>query len=311
MVLARCPFCTHTNPHGARFCNECGSPLHLRPCERCQAVNDVLSRQCYRCNAPLRPERALTPIGVATEGSITPALEATTVIAAYGNESAPRRSSAPWLDTHLDDTRASPSIDEDLLKASDLRREPRLGDFSATQVEARDVDAAGARPARYLLALVGILAFAGLAALGSYTFVQRGITPLQIAEPRVPATGTAPSTAEPRSDPAESSPTAGEAIAPPASAASPVSDALPSDALVSEAPADAPAATNAPSASSALTASDAAPATSATAPPTPRTPAPAKRKPAATPSAPSASQDAIETEKIISRELGGASPPSR
>ena len=57
MILTRCPFCTHSNPAGARFCNECGSPLHLLPCEHCGAVNDVLSRDCYRCGAPLRSER--------------------------------------------------------------------------------------------------------------------------------------------------------------------------------------------------------------------------------------------------------------
>lgn len=26
MTLARCPFCTHSNPAGACFCNKCGSP---------------------------------------------------------------------------------------------------------------------------------------------------------------------------------------------------------------------------------------------------------------------------------------------
>ncbi|MET0731998.1 MAG: zinc ribbon domain-containing protein, partial [Casimicrobiaceae bacterium] len=63
MTLAPCPFCTHSNPAGARFCNECGSPLHLLPCEHCEAVNDALSRDCYRCGAPLRSEAHREPMG--------------------------------------------------------------------------------------------------------------------------------------------------------------------------------------------------------------------------------------------------------
>src|SRR5215471_9532148 len=30
-----CRFCDHYNPAGAKFCNDCGSPLHLKPCEQC------------------------------------------------------------------------------------------------------------------------------------------------------------------------------------------------------------------------------------------------------------------------------------
>jgi len=48
-----CPFCGHDNPRGARFCNECGSPLHLAPCAHCDAVNDVELPACYSCGAPL------------------------------------------------------------------------------------------------------------------------------------------------------------------------------------------------------------------------------------------------------------------
>ncbi len=48
-----CPFCAHDNPRGARFCNECGSPLHLAPCAHCDAVNDIDMRACYRCGAAL------------------------------------------------------------------------------------------------------------------------------------------------------------------------------------------------------------------------------------------------------------------
>jgi hypothetical protein len=52
MQSTDCPFCAHANPAGAKFCNECGSPLHLAPCSHCEAVNHVNDVQCYRCGEP-------------------------------------------------------------------------------------------------------------------------------------------------------------------------------------------------------------------------------------------------------------------
>jgi hypothetical protein len=49
-----CPFCNHRNPPGAKFCNECGSPLHLAPCEICGAVNNLTDTHCWQCDAALR-----------------------------------------------------------------------------------------------------------------------------------------------------------------------------------------------------------------------------------------------------------------
>lgn len=46
-----CAFCDHRNPAGARFCNECASPLHLKPCKQCDAVNDQAATSCYQCGA--------------------------------------------------------------------------------------------------------------------------------------------------------------------------------------------------------------------------------------------------------------------
>jgi hypothetical protein len=48
-----CPFCELVNPPGAKFCNACGGALHLVPCARCGAVNDVTAAACYQCNAPI------------------------------------------------------------------------------------------------------------------------------------------------------------------------------------------------------------------------------------------------------------------
>lgn len=42
-------FCEHANPAVAKFCNECGSPLHLKPCIRCSAINDASAAHCHAC----------------------------------------------------------------------------------------------------------------------------------------------------------------------------------------------------------------------------------------------------------------------
>ena len=46
-----CAFCDHRNPAGAKFCNECASPLHLKPCSKCDAVNHQTATNCYKCGA--------------------------------------------------------------------------------------------------------------------------------------------------------------------------------------------------------------------------------------------------------------------
>src|SRR5206468_12335628 len=46
-----CPFCDHRNPVGAKFCNDCASPLHLKPCNQCNAVNHQAATNCYKCGA--------------------------------------------------------------------------------------------------------------------------------------------------------------------------------------------------------------------------------------------------------------------
>ncbi len=48
-----CPFCEQPCPADAKFCSACGGALHLVPCARCGAVNDVTAAACYQCNAPI------------------------------------------------------------------------------------------------------------------------------------------------------------------------------------------------------------------------------------------------------------------
>jgi hypothetical protein len=52
MPTLDCPFCERQNPEDAKFCNACGSPLHLKPCKECGAVDDIGAKACYKCGAP-------------------------------------------------------------------------------------------------------------------------------------------------------------------------------------------------------------------------------------------------------------------
>lgn len=51
MPPLQCLFCNHLNPAGASFCNDCGSQMHLQPCDRCGAVDKRTARNCYKCGA--------------------------------------------------------------------------------------------------------------------------------------------------------------------------------------------------------------------------------------------------------------------
>lgn len=73
-----CPFCDHRNPGDARFCNACASPLHLKPCKQCDAVNDEAATNCYKCGAACpvsfsTPEAMpKSPVAESTLASATP-----------------------------------------------------------------------------------------------------------------------------------------------------------------------------------------------------------------------------------------------
>jgi len=49
-----CAFCSHANPPGSAFCNECGAALHLTLCDTCEAVNPRTALKCHKCGAQLR-----------------------------------------------------------------------------------------------------------------------------------------------------------------------------------------------------------------------------------------------------------------
>jgi hypothetical protein len=60
MLPVSCSFCNHQNPAGAKYCNECGSPLDLVPCE-CGAVNSLTDAHCHACGAAVSDPRAAAP----------------------------------------------------------------------------------------------------------------------------------------------------------------------------------------------------------------------------------------------------------
>jgi ribosomal protein L40E len=64
----QCLFCNHLNPAGASFCNNCGSELHLQPCDRCGALNKRTEKGCHKCGASFT-----LPAASARNGSV-PAL---------------------------------------------------------------------------------------------------------------------------------------------------------------------------------------------------------------------------------------------
>lgn len=61
MSVSSCSFCRHVNPVGAKFCNDCGSPLHLQPCPECNAITDLTAAECYLCGAALHPPASAHP----------------------------------------------------------------------------------------------------------------------------------------------------------------------------------------------------------------------------------------------------------
>jgi hypothetical protein len=93
VLLPQCCFCNHANPAGAKYCNDCGSPLHLKPCKQCDAINDQVASNCYSCDTEF-PVLATAP----EAASVSPALN-TTVPSATLNDTAFGRGPAPPPDS--------------------------------------------------------------------------------------------------------------------------------------------------------------------------------------------------------------------
>jgi class 3 adenylate cyclase len=48
----KCPRCQHDNPHGARFCEECATPL-ARTCSSCGTALSATAKFCHACAHPV------------------------------------------------------------------------------------------------------------------------------------------------------------------------------------------------------------------------------------------------------------------
>ena len=72
MLSSKCLFCGRVNPGDAKFCNDCASPLHLKPCHECDAINDRSTQSCYKCGADFPVQIATTQEGPATLESQAP-----------------------------------------------------------------------------------------------------------------------------------------------------------------------------------------------------------------------------------------------
>src|ERR1700694_1330100 len=85
MLPTQCAVCDHKNPPDAKFCNECGSPLHLTSCNHCGAVNDRASPHCYSGGAQI-PVRSLAA-EAAPVSAVPDATAASKILSDIGVES--------------------------------------------------------------------------------------------------------------------------------------------------------------------------------------------------------------------------------
>jgi Double zinc ribbon len=94
VLLPQCSFCNHANPAGAKYCNDCGSPLHLKPCHQCDAINDRVASNCYSCGTQF-PVLATAP----EAASVSPALHTTAPSATLNDDTGFGRGHAPPPDS--------------------------------------------------------------------------------------------------------------------------------------------------------------------------------------------------------------------
>ena len=83
-----CAFCDHRNPPGAKFCNDCASPLQLKPCPQCDAVSDQAATNCYKCGAtyPVLFNTEATPVSTAADRTLSWATPGDVAVAATRTE---------------------------------------------------------------------------------------------------------------------------------------------------------------------------------------------------------------------------------
>lgn len=133
MFRPQCPFCNHANPADAKFCNDCGSPLHLQPCKQCEAINDQAANNCYKCGTEFPVSVTTTDAAAASRASDTPAASATLIDMGFLPEHSPLPGamaegydSRPWWTGNATASDREPGVEA-------VTREPRSlgGDVSS------------------------------------------------------------------------------------------------------------------------------------------------------------------------------------
>lgn len=97
MFAVQCSFCQHENIPGARFCAECGSPLHLRVCPnpKCGKVSDVNTLQCEFCGTPF-PKIPLAEPGSAAGAPLSSDQNPIEPISEGKSKDTPKASTSAW-----------------------------------------------------------------------------------------------------------------------------------------------------------------------------------------------------------------------
>jgi hypothetical protein len=185
-----CPFCDHQNPAGAKFCNDCGSPLHLTPCGDCGAVNNVTDTHCWRCSgllmplhSPVRPASFEREPGVPGPQPTEHELEQELVA----------------LEQEVQDFEPAPRTTEGGARV--LAQEPRGSRLSDAPPFFDEVDTEPRRPRHGVMATASVAVLASAIAVGAYLYDRDRASPGSAAptsppsEPLRAAASTAPGVA--------------------------------------------------------------------------------------------------------------------
>ena len=169
---AQCIFCAHVNPAGAKFCNDCGSPLHLKPCRQCDAINDRAARRCYNCGIAdpvLEPPPEPAPKVVVTEataGSAAPndvRIETLPATQRISGAEAREEISLP------DDNATTAARESDAVVAAP-QPSPVDGDIGFASPEIASEGRAAERPQRSRWPIAGVLSATAVAAVAVYVY---------------------------------------------------------------------------------------------------------------------------------------------
>jgi class 3 adenylate cyclase len=86
----RCPSCEFENAEGAKFCNECGTPLTLR-CLSCGTENQAGAKFCSECGTPLTKQAAASTPSQTASQKATPQAETIQLRSSFTAPEAERR----------------------------------------------------------------------------------------------------------------------------------------------------------------------------------------------------------------------------